>query len=701
MKEMLSLCENGLHIVIAIPETGPVRLLHFQAAAYDPAKVPEEKDLGQFYKLVELHVSGENQWGHHGQKHTLTSPGVRLEYVSHKDDRTAKGRKLEITQRESNGLEVTTHWQFFDGTPTIQAWNQVRNTGKDTQPLVYLSSFHLTGIAKEGLRHWNDKCRIHLGFNSWFGEAQFKCHRLPDLGLTGLGGATNRLSWANVGTWSSPAQLPLGYFENREAGTTLYWQIEHNASWHFEIGDGGKDLYLNLSGPTEQECHWCKLLGAGESFTSVPVGVGCVAGGLEEASNAFNQYRRGIRRPHVDNTDLPVIFNDYMNCLNGDPTTEKLLPLIDAAAEVGCEYFVIDCGWYSDGFWWPTVGEWLPSGKRFPGGIQEPIEYIRKMGMVPGLWLEPEVMGIECPLVGKVPEEWFFKRHGRIVTDHARYQLDFRNPEVIAHVNRVVDRLVKDYGVGYIKMDYNINGGIGTETNADSFGDGLLGHNRAFLTWLESLLERYPDLVIENCGSGGLRMDYAMLSRLSIQSTSDQTDYSLYQYIVSALPLVIAPEQGAVWTYPLRTGDREEAVFNMVNALLMRVHQSGHLNELTPERLALVREGLDYYKTYRKEIPSARAFWPTGFPSHPDPWVSLGYHMKDKTIVAVWRREGGSPSQTLSMPHLKGVNGQWRCAYPQEDAPPFEWSEESGQLTVQFAKEKMARIFEFTHLSCQ
>lgn len=697
MKEIIQFTENGINIVVGIPETGPVRLLHFQAAEYDPANVPEEKDLGQFYKLVEIQVSGENQWGHHGQKHAITSPGVRLQYVSHKDYRTDRGRKIEITQTEEKGLEVTTHWQFFDGIPVIQAWTDVVNKGNEVQPLIFISSFHLTGIAKEGLRHWNDKCHINLGFNTWFGEAQFKRHKLPALGLTGLGGATNRLAWSNVGTWSASSQLPLGYFENAEVDTTLFWQVEHNGSWHFEIADEGKDLYLNVSGPTEQESHWCKWLGLGESFSTVPVGVGVVWGDVVAAANQFNRYRRAIRREHEDNRKLPVIFNDYMNCLNGDPTTEKLLPLIDAAAAVGCEYFVIDCGWYSDGNWWPTVGEWLPSEKRFPGGIKEPIDYIRKKGMIPGLWLEPEVMGIDCPMVKEVPDTWFFKRHGRPVVDHARYQLDFRNPEVIAHVDKVVDRLVKDYGVGYIKMDYNINGGIGTETDADSFGDGLLGHNRAFLTWLDRLLIRYPDLIIENCGSGGLRMDYAMLSRLSIQSTSDQTDYSLYQYIVSALPLVLTPEQSAVWTYPLRTGDREEAIFNMVNSMLMRIHQSGHLNELTPERLALVKEGLDYYKTYRQEIPGAETFWPLGLPSYQDAWVSLGYQMKGKTIVALWRREGGPQSCLLSIDHLKGHKGQWRCAYPHTDAPAFQWFEDTGELAVQFGKEKMARIFEFIH----
>lgn len=98
------------------------------------------------------------------------------------------------------------------------------------------------------------------------------------------------------------------------------------------------------------------------------------------------------------------------------------------------------------------------------------------------------------------------------VYDRSRYQLDFRNPQVIEHATEVIDRLVKEYGVGYIKMDYNIEPGIGTELYADSYGDGLLGHNRAYLKWLDSIFKKYPDLVIENCSSGGLRMDYAMLS---------------------------------------------------------------------------------------------------------------------------------------------------------------------------------------------
>lgn len=118
------------------------------------------------------------------------------------------------------------------------------------------------------------------------------------------------------------------------------------------------------------------------------------------------------------------------------------------------------------------------------------------------------------------------------------------------YATSVIDRMVNEYGVGYIKMDYNINSGIGTEVDSDSLGDGLLEHNRAYLAWLDSIFCQYPDLIIENCGSGGMRMDYAMLSRHSIQSSSDQTDYIKNAAIAASCATALTPEQCAIWSYP-------------------------------------------------------------------------------------------------------------------------------------------------------
>lgn len=78
-----------------------------------------------------------------------------------------------------------------------------------------------------------------------------------------------------------------------------------------------------MSGPTEIQSHWSKNLKPGDSFTTVPVAVGVGHDDFEEAIGTLTKYRRKIRRPNKDNENLPVIFNDYMNCLFGDPTTEK------------------------------------------------------------------------------------------------------------------------------------------------------------------------------------------------------------------------------------------------------------------------------------------------------------------------------------------------------------------------------------------
>ena len=453
----------------------------------------------------------------------------------------------------------------------------------------------------------------------------------------------------NTGNWSTKQHLPFGYIENQETHSALFFEIEHNGSWHYEISDQNGHYTLNVSGPTEVQSHWSKDLRPGESFTSVPAAVGVCSGHFSEAVRELTRYRRRIRRPNQDNEKLPVIFNDYMNCLFGDPTTEREIPMIDAAAEAGCEYYVIDCGWYSAGPWWNNVGEWKESRERFPEGLRSLTDYIRSRGMIPGLWLELEVMGIECELAKKLPDDWFFVRHGKRVYDRSRFQLDFRNPEVRKYADEIVDRLVLEYGAGYIKMDYNIEPGIGTDYCADSAGDGLLSHERAYLSWLDSVFSRYPDLVIENCGSGGLRMDYALLSRMSIQSTSDQEDYREYATIAANAAIGVTPEQAAVWSYPMNYRDPsgtpfpvpEEVIFNMINAMLLRIHQSGHLMELPKESVDLVKDGIRVYKSIRGEIREGLPFWPLGPARNMDRVLASGLEFPDHAYLAVWKRDGG------------------------------------------------------------
>lgn len=690
----LNFCENGLNMVIEVDDLNDVRLLHLSPLPYDEKnhKNAEQKKRS---RLVEVQVTGENQDDHHGLKHTRTNPGFLLKYRMHRDYRNDYGRKLEIAL-EKDGLEVISHIQFYDGIRVISSWTEVINNSAVNRGLEYVSTFALTGIEKEGAESWDKKCLLYIPHNTWYGELQWKKYTLPQLGLYPFNDSSSlkRISIGSTGTWSTAEYLPMGCFRNTESKLSLLWQIEHNGSWHWEVSDQAGHLYLQLSGPTENEGGWFKNLKPNESFVSVPAAVAMVRSGFEEAVREMTRYRRRIRRVNEDNIKLPVIFNDYANCLDGNPTAEKLLPLIDAAAKAGCEYFCIDAGWYSDGEWWDGVGEWKPSKMRFPEGIKEPFDYIRSKGMIPGLWLEIEVMGIRCPLAGKLPDEWFFMRHGKRIIDHGRYQLDFRNPEVRKYADDVVDRLVKEYGAGYIKMDYNINAGTGTELRADSFGDGLLEHNRAYISWLKKLFERYPGLVIENCGSGGMRMDYAMLKQHSIQSITDQSDYIKNAHICVSAPTALTPEQSAVWSYPGRGADKEEVVFNIINAMLQRIHLSGNIPALSEEGFELVREGIECYKKIREDIPKALPFWPLGLPGFSDEWAGLGLELEDKAYIAVWRFNGRDSVCMLPVNRYRGIKAKVRCFYPSYENCKFEWNGVDGVLRAELPQENCARLFE-------
>jgi len=648
---------------------------------------------------VALQVTGQNWDEHHGQKLIGGSPGVDLRYVGQHDEPSRGGHDTVLTLQDATlQLIVESHYQFFEGIPVVRRWTRVINHGAQPVGLEHVSSAMLYRLGNFGAGGIERKLRIDHASNTWQCEAQWRSDSPAQLGYTDNGSFNvNAISFSNLGGWSTMTDLPEAMVENRAIGVTWFWQIEHDGAWHWELGNTGNRMsYVYLGGPDELHAQAWKELQPGAAYETVPVAVGCVRGGFQEGTAALTAYRRqACLQPNRDNHNCPVIFNDYMNCLGGDPTAAKELPLIDAAARAGCEYYVIDAGWYAEQgeTWWDTVGLWRPSHTRWgpdgTAGLKMVLDRIRARGMVPGLWLEIEVAGIKSPLKQK-PDAWFFMRHGKRVIDHGRYFLDFRNPEVRAHADEVVNRLVRDYGVGYIKMDYNEDALLGTETAADSFGQGLLEHQRAYLHWIDAIHGRFPALVIENCGSGGGRMDYAMLSHHQLQSSSDQTDYRKYPAIVAGGLAAVLPEQFAVWNYPLTTDSVDAASFNMVNALLGRIHQSGPLADLPPASRHEVTEALNLYKTtLRAELPRMTSFLPLGFAAMADEFSPIAVGLKDDrhAFVAVWRLAGAKEVVSID-----GLGQNARILYPTDRGITIQAA--GSQTQVRFPRPYMAALLE-------
>jgi len=703
----ITLSNRELELVVEVDSAGIPRITRLAPAG--PAGGVAGPAPGGGQPLADVILAGEGRsWSSRRYCESAITP--RLRYTGHehqaRDDGARPWRQLRVDLADPvTGLQVQVFYRMLGDAGVVRCWVELANHGPAALTVQSVTSF-LGEVAggdggPDGLAGGN----VLWADNQWLAEGRWQSRPLREV-LPDLNRVAHRadprgvFGRTSVGTWSSGTYLPMGAVVSGGRGRCWLWQIEHNGAWHWQVGEhvvraaagpgagpGPRSTgYLALLGPTDAEHHWHADLAPGETFGTVPAAVAVSDDGFDGAVAQLTAYRRALRRPHEDHRRLPVIFNDYMNTLMGDPTTGRLLPLVDAAAAAGAEYFVIDAGWYAerDAPWWDTVGEWKPAASRFPGGIGEVLGRIRAHDMVPGLWLEPEVVGVGSPVAGRLPDEAFFVRDGRRVVEHGRYHLDLRHPAAVKHLDEVIDVLVTELGIGYFKLDYNINGGPGTDTGGLSAGAGLLGHNRAHLDWLDAVLDRHRGLVIENCASGGGRTDYAMLARLQLQSTSDQQDFRRYAAIAAAAPVAVPPEQGAVWAYPQPDCTDHEIAFALSSALLGRVHLSGHLDRMTGRQRALVAAAVETYKRIRPELAEALPAWPLGLPEWDAPWLALAMRAPAATYVLVWRREGPG-SMLLPVPHLGGQAVTAQVIYPGSEVAEISWDADRAGLTVGLA----------------
>lgn len=655
---------DQLQVVLGYGDERPVTIDSIDVAGrarVTPARQP----------LVEVLLLGDEHT-ENNVRFTGTGVGKRLRQVRHRIEDDGAVSRLVVDQRDDDtGLETTTTLTAYAGVAAAQVRSTLRNTSSADAIVQMVSSLACGCILDDGERL--EDLVLHAGRNSWCAESRWTATALrgdealgriapPDWGIE----SRSYLAAISTSTWSTGRFLPTAVIDNTATGRALAWQVEHNGGWRWEVDDrwiGLDEVAVVLGGPNDLDHHWTRRLAPGEELTTVPVSVAVSRAGWQGALAALTEQRRAIRRPLV-RPDLPVIVNDYMNALMGDPTTAKLLPLIDAAAETGAEYFCIDAGWYDDGgTWWPSVGEWQPSTTRFPdGGLRRVLDHIRDRGMQPGLWVEPEVIGVRSPAAARLPDEAFLQRYGHRVAERERYFLDLRHPAARAHLDEVVDRLVAELGARFFKFDYNVVPGAGTDRDAFSVGDGLLQHNRAQLDWLRGVRDRHPEVIIENCSSGAMRMDYALLSLLELQSTSDQMDPVRYAPIAAAAPASLAPEQAGNWAYPQPGMAPELIAFCLINGMAGRLYLSGHLNEMDEAERALVRAGVAAYEQLRADLAVAVPFWPLGLPTSQDPVVVLGLRAPGASYLYVWFTGGGEHEPlTLALP---GDGGPVSTVYP-------------------------------------
>jgi len=656
-----------------------------------------DESLNKFHNLVECDYIGGVQNKHRGLKCFDSSYGRSYKYDSHKEEENEKGKHL-IIKTKNDDLEIDTHYFIYKDIKAITSYNVVRNIFKKVISLEYISSFAHLGISKSNL----DSMYLYEASNSWHVEAQWHKHSFYDLGI--INGNENttmgRYSINNTGSWSTKEHLPMVIIEDTKKKTATLMQIENNGSWHIEVGDFINEVYLIGSGPEYNDNHWLKNLKKGEEFESCHATLS-FGEDFEEAIQEITKARRKMIRPSLDHKEMPVIFNDYMHALWDTQTTELILPLVDVASKVGCDLFCMDAGWFAKGSdWWSILGVWEEYAPNFPnGGFIKVMDYIRSKGMKTGLWFEIEAVGVNSPILKKMKDGWLFKVHGVNNVNNDRYQLNFANPEVYKYAMKVIDNAMKLYNLDYIKVDYNVDAGVGNEWKSDSLGDGLLKHNRAYIKWLNEVMDKYPNLTIENCGSGGCRMDYEILKYCPIQSTSDQTNYRKYPYLSTNVFTACVPEQAAVWSYPLNDYEKimptdEVVIMNMCNAILGRIHLASFINKLPNKQLNLIKEGIKYYRTLSDFKKRSVPFYPNDIPHFFDKDVCGGILDDSKATLGVWNTSGKPRKVSVNLKKY-GVK-DIKVGYPLKEETIYSFDKKKQVLTVEFKEDYGGRIFEFT-----
>ncbi len=595
---------------------------------------------------------------------------------------------------------------------TLQS-TTLTNTGASPFLADTLSAAFLVGIGSDGKRHWDDdRFRVHFAYSSWQGEGQWRHMSIEDAGLFNTYNHNSQTSvrLRSIGTWSTSKYYPLLLLEDTELHRTHFfevlvggtgWQIELCARGHRE----DSTLCVFLGASCEGNDGWTLTLAPGESYTTCPALYGCAEGGFEEAIAALTSAKRALTLRRFPMGVAPLCFNDYMNCLWGLPTREKLIPLMDAAARVGAEYFVIDAGWFkTSGNWSADMGDWEPYDRPFgDGGVQGILNEISARGMKPGIWLEVESVGIESDFAKAHPEALLY-RHGHVIGKE-RCFMDFRNPDVRAHIRGVFDRLY-EMGVRYIKNDYNQSVGVGIDTPGKPDRNGALAlgdHAAAVLSLIDEVCAAHPDLMIEGCCSGAMRADFGTVRHFYLQSNSDQEDYLRNPSVISGMSACLPPERVGVWAcpYPAAIDGRENfrpsdaftesfadgrvTVHNMVSGLMGLMYLSGHIDCADDFNISLMREAAEIYKRNRTVTVQAVPVYPAGtlrlsarsiFP------YGLLNRESGKLLLAVWSTAlpDGKPLQTRI--DLSRYAEAWRISDVYPALPGYTAAVSGAELTV-------------------
>ncbi|HJD46868.1 MAG TPA: alpha-galactosidase [Candidatus Mediterraneibacter norfolkensis] len=265
----------------------------------------------------------------------------------------------------------------------------------------------------------------------------------------------------------------------------------------------------------------------GERFTAPEVVMVYSDEGLGKMTRTYHDLYRNhlIRSPYL-HKKRPILINNW-EATYFDFDEKKLLEIAKEASELGIEMLVMDDGWFgkrsSDD---SSLGDWYVNEEKIKGGLHNLVENVGELGMKFGIWVEPEMISPESELFREHPD-WAIQIPGRDITQsRAQYMLDLSRDEVADFVYEMIADILKSADISYVKWDMNRQMATLGSAALPADRQGELAHRYILGVYRmqERLINDFPDLLLENCASGGGRFDPGMLYYSPQIWCSDDTD---------------------------------------------------------------------------------------------------------------------------------------------------------------------------------
>jgi alpha-galactosidase len=385
-----------------------------------------------------------------------------------------------------------------------------------------------------------------------------------------------------------------------------------------------------------------RIIAPGETIQAPEVHFGFSHADLDTAIQNLHAYLRESVLKTVGDGLQPVIYNHW-SYMEHELSEPALIAEIDIAAEVGAELFIVDAGWFGDKGtnWGDTTGDWM-AGDRLPHDLFPVFEHARRKGLKYGLWVEIESAGAKSKLAQAHPD-WFIRRYGKPV----ERILDLAKPEVAAHVEAEIVRIIERYELDLFRLDYNVaslEGGFNRVAGRDE--NTLWRQSEAVYAIFDRIARRFPHLQLENCASGGGRTDVGIVSRFTTTWVSDWMRLPRTVRILNGMSLALPPE----YIDRLAGVAMEASTRGSLDAL-MHVPILAHptisgltpaLAAANPAALACVRKYVDIYKTFIRPFHrEARVYHHTPVipGSDGNGWCALEYVSADRrrAVAGVFR----------------------------------------------------------------